>query len=151
MTAPPTSDREYVLSDQIGFLLRLANQRHLELFHKRMPDLTPTQFALMVTLSDSGNASQNELGRRVGIDAATTNGVVERLMKKNFIQSQTDPDDKRRLQISLSDSGRQVLQESIDIAHSITSATLTGLTTREAQRLVQLLKKMQSSGHELTP
>jgi hypothetical protein len=31
----------YVLEDQIGYLLRLANQRHLEIFATALSDLTP--------------------------------------------------------------------------------------------------------------
>jgi len=137
------SDGHYVLSDQIGYLLRLANQRHLEIFLRNMPDLTPTQFALMVSLQDLGGTSQNELGRHIGIDAATTNGVVERLLKKHFIQSHPDPDDKRRLRLSLTTAGEHIVQQSIPVAQSISRETLTGLSQRESLRLVQLLKKLQ--------
>ena len=133
----------YVLSDQVGYLLRLANQRHLEIFHRYMPELTPTQFALLVALRELGDTSQNELGRHIGIDAATTNGVVERLLKKQFIQSGDDPNDKRRVRLSLTSEGRRTIEQSIPLAQTITSDTLDGLTQRESLRLVQLLKKIQ--------
>lgn len=133
----------YVLSDQVGYLLRLANQRHLEIFHRYMPELTPTQFALLVALRELGDTSQNELGRHIGIDAATTNGVVERLLKKQFIQSSDDPNDKRRVRLSLTNEGRRTIEQSIPLAQTITSDTLDGLTQRESLRLLQLLKKIQ--------
>lgn len=136
-------DETYRLTDQIGYLLRLANQRHLEIFHQHMPDLTPTQFSLLVSLSGMASASQNELGRQTGIDAATTNGVVERLSRKGLIHSHTDPYDKRRLRLSLSDAGQQMVERCIPVARTITSLTLEGLTSREANRLIQLLKKIQ--------
>ncbi len=134
---------DYLLSDQIGYLLRLANQRHLEIFHQHLPELTPTQFALLVTLSNVGEESQNELGRQIGIDAATTNGVIERLLKKALITTRTDPNDKRRLRISLSDDGQCLISECLPVARTISSRTLDGLTEREAQRLMQLLRKIQ--------
>lgn len=136
---------DYVLSEQIGYLLRLANQRHLEIFHRCMPDLTPTQFALLVALRELGDTSQNELGRHIGIDAATTNGVVERLLKKQYIQSSTDPNDKRRLRLSLTAAGVHAVDQNVPLAQTITSDTLEGLTQRESIRLVQLLKKIQPS------
>ena len=143
-----TSDSEnegdrYRLGDQIGYLLRLANQRHLEIFHQHMPDLTPTQFALLVSLAERTGASQNELGRQTGIDAATTNGVVERLTKKGLIHSHTDTCDKRRLRLSLSDAGQQMVDRCIPLARIVTGLTLEGLTSRESARLLQLLKKIQ--------
>ncbi len=143
MKGKQCTETDYVLSDQIGYLLRLANQRHLEIFHHCLPELTPTQFALLVTLSSVGEESQNELGRQIGIDAATTNGVVERLLKKALITTRTDPFDKRRLRISLSDSGLKLVEQSLPVARLITARTLEGLTERETQRLVQLLRKIQ--------
>lgn len=110
-----------------------------------MPDLTPTQFSLLVSLAALGSASQNELGRQTGIDAATTNGVVERLTKKGLIHSHTDPDDKRRLRLSLSDAGEQMVDRCIPVARIVTRLTLEGLTSRESARLLQLLKKIQPS------
>ena len=64
-------DAPYRLEDQIGFKLRLANQRHLEIFSSRMPDLTPRQFAVLAKLNDEGTLSQNHLGRLVAMDAVT--------------------------------------------------------------------------------
>ena len=135
-------DSPYILPEQIGYLLRLANQRHLEIFHQHIPDLTPTQFSLLITLSTCKEASQNELGRQINIDAATTNGVVERLLKKQLICSSVDPSDKRRLRLSLTESGKRLVSQSIPVARQITVDTLDALTPRESHRLVQLLKKL---------
>ena len=66
-----TLTADYALEQQIGFKLRLANQRHLEIFNRRMPDITPTQFAVLAKLRDEARISQNHLGRLVGMDAAT--------------------------------------------------------------------------------
>lgn len=132
----------YILEKQIGYLLRLANQRHLEIFHRHMPDLTPTQFALLLKLNELGGASQNELGRHIGIDAATTNGVVERLLKKYYIQATPDPKDKRRLRLFLTPDGLKALSESIPVAQTISHETLDGLNPRDCARLVQLLEKI---------
>ena len=70
------NDLGYVLDDQVGYKLRLANQRHLEIFADELPELTPTQFSVMVRLHQHGSLSQNHLGREVGMNAATTKGVV---------------------------------------------------------------------------
>lgn len=133
---------KYLLENQIGYLLRLANQRHLEIFHRQMPELTPTQFALLVKLNEIGDASQNELGRQIGIDAATTNGVVERLLKKHYIQTTPDQKDKRRLRLSLTPDGQQMVARSIPVAKAISLETLDGLNPRDCARLVQLLEKI---------
>lgn len=134
--------RKYRLDDQIGFKLRLANQRHLEIFAAEMPDLTPRQFAVMAKLKDEGTLSQNHLGRMVAMDAATTKGVVERLLRKGYIDATPSPTDRRRVEISLTDAGRAFLDLAVPIAAHISERTTHNLTPRERERLLALLDKL---------
>ena len=54
-----TNDKDYVLDDQVGHLLRRAHQRHTSIFQEHIGDsqLTPLQFAALVKLSDLGEVS----------------------------------------------------------------------------------------------
>lgn len=101
----------YRLDDQIGFILRQANQRYAALFANGIGNgLTPTQWAALVRLGETGPCPQNQLGRLTAMDAATIKGVVERLDKRGLIQRSADPDDGRRLLVSLSPAGRAGLR-----------------------------------------
>lgn len=132
----------YRLEDQVGYKLRLANQKHLELFVRMMPDVTPTQFAFMARLRETGPLSQNHLGRLVGMDAATTKGVVDRLKAKGFVASNRSTTDMRRLDISLTDTGAAFIEQAVVTALDITRVTLQNLTPRERERLLVLLDKL---------
>jgi DNA-binding MarR family transcriptional regulator len=134
--------RDYRLEEQIGFKLRLANQKHLELFARMMPEVTPTQFAILARLRETGPISQNDLGRRVGLDAATTKGVVDRLRAKGLVESRKSPTDMRRLVISLTDQGRDFADDAVATAARISDATAANLTARELERLLALLDKL---------
>ena len=135
-------DGSYQLEAQIGYKLRLANQRHLEIFSRLITDFTPTQFSVLVRLNDVGAVSQNQLGRLVGMDAATTKGVVNRLVDKGLVKTRPDGADMRRLVISLTDEGVAALAKTVPIAHRITTETTAKLTRREAARLCALLDKL---------
>ena len=65
--APPSPARKrYVLNEQVGFLLRVAMQRHTTIFTSRMiEELTQTQFAALAKLLEAGPCSQNHLGRLI--------------------------------------------------------------------------------------
>lgn len=132
----------YRLEDQIGFKLRLANQKHLEIFARQMPDVTPTQFAVLSKLREMGSLSQNHLGRLVGMDAATTKGVVDRLRTKGLVESRPSQTDMRKLQISLSATGQTFANTAISAAQSISSETTKNLTDIEVSRLLALLDKL---------
>jgi DNA-binding MarR family transcriptional regulator len=137
-----TLPADYALEQQIGFKLRLANQRHLEIFNRRMPDITPTQFAVLAKLRDEARISQNHLGRLVGMDAATTKGVIDRLRKKGLVHSTPSKTDMRRLEISLTDEGIAVTAKAIATAQEISAETVGNLTPREVDRLLALLEKL---------
>jgi MarR family transcriptional regulator, lower aerobic nicotinate degradation pathway regulator len=137
-----TQTAPYQLEDQVGFKLRLANQRHLEIFNRRMPDITPTQFAVLAKLRDEVKISQNQLGRLVGMDAATTKGVVDRLRKKGLVQSSPSATDMRRLEISLTDAGVAFAADAVETALDISAETVGNLTPREVERLLTLLDKL---------
>ena len=132
----------YVLEDQIGFLLRLANQRHLEIFAAALSDVTPTQFATLVKLHQLGVMSQNHLGRLVAMDAATTNGVVTRLRKKGLVQTQASTSDLRRLDVSLTAEGEAFVQATLPTALEVSAKTTSALTAREVSQLLTLLAKL---------
>jgi MarR family transcriptional regulator, lower aerobic nicotinate degradation pathway regulator len=139
---PVRPDQEYVLDDQIGYKMRLANQRHLEIFSHEMPDLTPTQFSILARLYQVGEVSQNHLGRLVTMDAATTKGVIDRLTRKGLVRATPSKTDRRRLQISLTTKGMTHTQEAIRQAGKITDLTLSNLSATERKRLLELLGKM---------
>ena len=101
----------YVLDDQVGFLLRVAMQRHTAIFTTRMIEgLTQTQFAALAKLLDVGPCSQNDLGRRIYLDAATIKGVVDRLVARGLVTAVNDPKDRRRRAVALTERGRQVTE-----------------------------------------
>lgn len=135
--------RPYRLDDQVGFLLRLAGQRHATIFQTMAPDhLTPTQFAVLVRLAERGDCSQNELGRRTAMDVATVKGVVDRLRAKGMVVATSDPVDKRRSILSIAPAYRDRIATLFEAGHAISAATLAPLNDAEAETLIALLRKI---------
>ena len=133
----------YVLDDQVGYLLRLATQRHTAIFAARMlDDLTPTQFTVLIRLYAVGPSSQNQLGRLAGMDVATVKGVVDRLSVKGLVDSSLDPGDGRRRVLQLSDRGRSLVPYLVKCGHAITEETLSPLSADERHTLIALMRKL---------
>ncbi|HET9716978.1 MAG TPA: MarR family transcriptional regulator [Pseudolabrys sp.] len=137
------SEDRYVLDDQVGFLMRVAMQRHTSIFASRMIEgLTQTQFAALAKLHEVGACSQNYLGRLIYLDAATIKGVVDRLHLRGFVTAINDPKDRRRRAVALTDRGRRVTELAMQVATAITAATLAPLTAEEQRAVVKLLRKL---------
>jgi DNA-binding MarR family transcriptional regulator len=134
----------YVLDEQVGFLMRRAQQRHITIFQRIMGDdgPTPTQFAAMVKLSAGEEISQNHLGRMTAMDPATIKGVIARLEERGMVERLPDPDDQRRVRVRLSPKGLAAIPGLIEKAKAITAATLSPLSREEAERLLSLLARL---------
>ncbi len=133
----------YVLDEQVGFLMRVAMQRHTSIFTTRIIEgLTQTQFAALAKLYEVGPCSQSHLGRLIFLDAATIKGVVDRLGARGFITALADPKDRRRRAVALTERGRAVTEAAMVVAAKITAETLAPLTTQEQRIVTQLLKKL---------
>lgn len=137
------SDSEYILEDQIGYLLRLAGQRHTAIFQENITDgLTPTQFSTLIRISEQGHVSQNHLGRLAAMDVATIKGVVDRLKAKALVEVRPHPEDKRRTNIFLTEKAEMLIGTLKKDGRWITEKTLAPLSGKERAELVKLLKKI---------
>lgn len=134
----------YILDEQVGFLMRLAQQRHIAIFQRIMGEdgPTPTQFAAMAKLSGGEDISQNQLGRLTAMDPATIKGVIARLEERGLVERRPDPDDQRRLRVRLTPMGLETMPALIEKARAITAATLSPLSREEAERLLGLLGRL---------
>lgn len=135
--------KPYVLENQIGYILRMASQRHATIFQTHSPDgLTPRQFSVLVRIDEVGPCSQNHLGRLTAMDVATIKGVVDRLNRKGLVTLDSDPSDKRRTIIRLTRDAKSMIKTLHAVGHLISSETTAPLSDEERDTLIRLLKKI---------
>src|ERR1700720_5018598 len=131
----------YVLEEQIVFILRQVWQRHATIFAKEIGiKLTPTQWAALAKLTETGPCSQNQLGRLTAMDVATIKGVIDRLTARGLTETSADPEDGRRLRVSLTRAGQQLTEKVAANALAISKETLAPLDPRERELFVALLE-----------
>lgn len=134
----------YAVEQQIGYLLRRAHQRATAVFQANIgdPGTTPTQYTSMVKLSEHGELSQNLLGRMVGMDKATTQGVVRRLRDRDLVGARPDPDDARRTLLRLTPAGEQFVARLVANGPRVSAETLKPLDADEQRTLLSLLSRL---------
>jgi DNA-binding MarR family transcriptional regulator len=134
----------YILDEQIGFILRQVWQRHASIFAREIGiNLTPTQWAALAKLAETGPCSQNQLGRLTAMDVATIKGVIDRLSARGLTETSPDPEDGRRLLVSLTRAGAQLAEKAATNALAISKETLAPLDTKEREMLFALLNKLR--------
>ena len=135
---------DYLLEDQVGYLLRCAHQRATETFNTVMAEfsITPTQFAALAKLDDLQAVSQNQLGRLTAMDPATISGVIGRLTTRGYVQASPDPRDARVVMLGLTPAGKAAVTAMKTVAADVSRKTLEPLSAAEAAALVRALAKI---------
>jgi DNA-binding MarR family transcriptional regulator len=136
----------YDLDQQIGFRLRLAMQRHTDIFFRNMVfGLTQPQFATLSRLLAAGPCSQNHLGRSIALDSASMVGVISRLKTRKLVSITKDRQDRRRIVIDLTAAGRAMVRKAILKGIEANELTLAPLSIEERKMLIYLLKRITPS------
>ena len=106
------------------------------------PNVTPTQYSSLVKLNEYTELSQNLLGRLVGMDKATMQGVVRRLKERRLVDSRPDPGDARRTLLSLTTDGQRTVHKLLLNGPAVSRETLKPLNSAEQRQLHELLSKI---------
>lgn len=134
----------YRLEEQVGFSLRLAQQRATDIFAEVMRsfDVTPMQFAALAKLDEVGPTSQNQLGRLIAMDPATTFSVIGRLVRRGWVAQAPDAGDARLVILSLTGQGKASVGEMKAIAAEVSRRTLAPLSEQETAQFLELLRRL---------
>jgi len=84
------------------------------------------------------------------MDATTTKGVVDRLINRGWLKSTPNKLDKRRLNISLTERGREYIEYSIPAVAEISDRTLQPLNPAEQRQLLALLDRLATNSSKAT-
>ena len=150
MAREPASNR---LDRSPLHLLHRAGQCAAEVFQAELGsgDLTPRQFAVLITVSTNEGLSQTHLVERTGIDRSTLADIVRRMLKKGLLQRRRTKEDARAYAVKLTDEGWRVLKSAEPLSRKVDDRILSALPAGQRDRfvqdlnaIVQMLGRMQA-------
>jgi DNA-binding MarR family transcriptional regulator len=132
------------LDESIGYLLGRAYTEGHRNLHKELADLelTPQQHVIIMRLNELGEASQNLLGRSVGMKRVTVHGIISRLSTGGLIEVRGDDADRRLALLSLSPAGKALVGELARRAQAAAARSLASLSANEKAILRRILRKL---------
>mgnify|MGYP002079063084 CR=1 FL=1 len=142
---PPSA---YLLDEQIGYRLRVANQIAVELFSDVLDPafgeetVTTAQFAVLVSLLRNARVSQSELSSAVSMDMPTLNGVLKRLVARGLVEVTVAKADKRFRVIDLTPPGRLLAGRLRSKGRVVSERIMQPLGDSERRQLLDLLSKL---------
>ena len=120
-------------------LLHRAGQCAGDVFQAEMAlgDLTPRQYAILLTVAQNEGLSQTHLVEKTGIDRSSLADIVRRLLKKGLLQRRRTKDDARAYAVKLTEEGQRVLKSAEPMARKVDDRILAALPGQQRERFVQ--------------
>ena len=103
------------------------------------------QHHLLMIISRNINSSQKELARSMDVSAATIAVSLKKLEKGGYIKKEMDKGDNRLNQITITDKGNKVVQQSKRIFEATDQKVFEGFSETEKSSLSALLKKLDAN------
>lgn len=104
--------------------------------------LSGAQLFVLHCLARHSPCSVNELAARTATDQSSVSVVVSRLVARGYVTRATSPVDRRRVELSLSASGRTLLTSAPEAVQDRLLAALSSLERSELAQLSRLLGKL---------
>lgn len=129
-------------SNCIFFMLARASQAGTRYWTNCLKDLNLTAVQAMVInfLGEKDKVTSKELTKETGLDAATLTGIIDRLKSSGYIDRKPHSTDRRAVNISLTDQGREIMQDIRKRALPANMDFLSSLNDEEKKIFRQMLR-----------
>lgn len=129
------------LDTSVGFLLNRAARSMKRSLESRMGShgITATQYIVLEMLSREDGLSQSQLGGRLYFDNPTVTGVIDRLERDGLVERRRTSDDRRVINVYLSDRAREILSRVSTLADDLDRKATEGFSPKEKSDLIRIL------------
>jgi len=127
-----------------GFLLRHGHQIAVAVFTEECAayDITPGQYGALAIIRAHPGIDQRGLARKIGLDASTTGGIVNRLAERGLIDRRVGSSDRRARILALSEAGSELLGAVGPAVKAAQRRLLAPLSAAEREQFVGLLGRL---------
>lgn len=130
--------------DNLGFVVnKVAERINRQLEGVITPyGLTIKQYSLLLLLQDQGPQAQVTLSQRVGLDRTSVMRTVDLLEARGLVQRDPDPNDRRKHRVVLTDTGAELLANTLGRVRQAERDVAAALSDQEQTHLLGLLRQL---------
>ncbi len=137
--------REESFGQLIGNVRSALMNRLEHEFAKQGSELNFTQFLVIKKLSTEVPMTATELARSISHDAGAMTRLLDRLTEKGYLRRLPHAQDRRALQIEITEAGREVWGRMRNSTATVMEMALHGISTADREKLTQTLKQIQAT------
>ncbi|MBN9038127.1 MAG: MarR family transcriptional regulator [Rhizobiales bacterium] len=141
---PPSPETEtfgFLVTD-VARLMRQEFDRHIG---EAGLGLTPGEARTLSYAARAGTVRQSALAERMGVEAMTLSGYLDRLEARGLVHRTVDPADRRAKLVHLTEAAREVLARIREIGPRARMHVEAAMTPAEWETLQTLLKRARKA------
>jgi DNA-binding MarR family transcriptional regulator len=138
--------------ERVEYILQLSEKAFRELF-PLLPiewlkfDITMPQLKVVLLLHMTGSVRMSDIASALGVSLATATGVVDRLVERDIVQRESQPDDRRVVLCRLSEKGQKMIGGLWQLSHDSIKELLDGMDSTQLGSVTEALEAItQASG-----
>lgn len=135
-------------TDTFGFLVTDVARLVRQEFDRRISDaglgVTPGEARTLSHAARAGSVRQTVLAERMGVEAMTLSGYLDRLEARGLVHRTVDPTDRRAKLVHLTDAATDLLARIREIAPKSRQRAEATMTANEWNTLQSLLKRARA-------
>lgn len=135
--------------DSFGFLLTDVTRMIRAELDRRVGEaglgLTPGEGRTLSHAFRAGAVRQNVLAERMGVEAMTLSGALDRLEARGLVERRADPDDRRAKTVHLTPAGEEMLEQIQPIAAALRTEASDAVSAEQWRTFVEVLKTVRAN------
>lgn len=104
--------------------------------------ITIDQWLVIKCILENPTITQHELSEMVFKDNASVTRIIELLIKAGYLEKETNPDDRRKLILHVTQAGEEVIKKVQEVVLQNRSIALNGIDQKELEIADAVLRKI---------
>lgn len=102
--------------------------------------VTTAQAGILFLLKQKNGQSMSELSQVLSVDNSTLTGLIDRLERSGFVRRNSNPGDRRALNIDITDTGVKELEKAKVVIRRINDEIKAGFSEQEIESFKKVLQ-----------
>ena len=140
----------FMPDDSAGYLIKRCNQLNLALLDRTFAEeeLTASQWSTLLTIHLDSEATCASLARDLAYDKGAMTRLIDVLEARGLVERARSEDDRRVVNLSLTEAGRDAAMRCRDKAIGCWNRHLAGWSTAEIEQFLAQLRKLRHTLEE---
>lgn len=138
---------QYDFENSVGCWMTLTSQalRREMANELAREDITSRQWEVLCWIAMEGELSQSELSERIGIEAPTLVGILDRMERDCWLERYSCPKDRRRKRMRVTKKAEAVWERIVACAQRVRTRATEGISPEELAVLRRLCEKVRAN------